>query len=219
MKHLIVTLFIFLVGTGLFSCTITKRHFGNGYHIEWRKKPSSSEFEISTDHEIDSKRESLSSEIIPEDEVQTIQREIEVVKPLVDKNSENIERHTPKTNSYPEEKEFKKEHLDSPERDDELYEEAEQKVYPLTWFMMGIPVLIILSYVLVMQSIYLIGGAGIVIFGFIGLILGIVSLVTVKKHPEKYKRTKLTKIFSMICIISGGIIVYSSILYFSLFKH
>jgi hypothetical protein len=203
----LTTFFILAIIVG--SCTITKRHFGKGYHIEWRKKPTNSEFETIAFREIDSTREELLSKEIPVSEDRS-QIEIDSMNLVSENLSEKLEQRISKTNSHSEEKVIKRDQPDEPET--EIADEADQKVYPLTWFMMGIPLLVILSYVLIIQSMYLIGGVGIVTFAFIGLILGIVSLVALKKNPEKYKKTRLTKVFSMICIIAGGVIILGGIL-------
>jgi hypothetical protein len=216
MRYLNYLLIISFSGIMLCSCTITKRHFGKGYHIEWRKKPTSSEFEMISFKEIDSTREVDFSKEIPGSEVRS-QIEVDSTMQMSETLSEKFEKAISKTNPQSEKKVFKRDQPDEPESD--IAEEADRKVYPFTWVMVGIPPMVILSYVLVMQSMYLLGGAGIVVFAFVGLILGIVSLVALKKNPGKYKRTKLTKVFSMICIISGGIITYAAILYFALFKH
>ena len=212
MKHLNYFLLISFSGMSLFSCTITKRHFGTGYHIEWRKKLKASEVETiafgQTDsiQEESSKKNSL-ADIRPQIEIDSMEQ---ASKTLSEKCERILKTHS-HTNTKQREP-IEKDQPDEPEP--EITEEADQKVYPLTWYMMGIPPLIILSYILVMQSVYVLGGAGILILAFVGLVIGIISLVAVKRHPEKYKRTKLTRVFAMICIISCGIILYAGLLYF-----
>nr|WP_294861683.1 hypothetical protein [uncultured Fluviicola sp.] len=202
MKQLFTLLSIlFLVG-----CTITKRNFNSGYHIEWKKSYSkeknepdrldltdlkddhSNEVEIeseSTFHPVDStnlntrKNESVADEIIIP---KAVSEEISESEPVEIQNAQVQEKSVPESR-------------------DEIVDEVEQKTEPLTivslLLFLGIG---IAAGLIAMYSSFLYLGSSIFLTGLVLVfsILALISFIRVQQNPHHYKNKWLTSLMFII---------------------
>ncbi|AEA43563.1 DUF4190 domain-containing protein [Fluviicola taffensis] len=201
---------LFSIAVVFCSCTVTKRHFGKGYYIEWNQKHRTAETN-SSEKIVSSEEISPAETGSQKDTIQVISNEsAQEIRPVI----ESIEQQEPvKKQEKPRilkkllEKKLEKIADKLNPRPDDRWdmEDEEPKIHPLTWAIMGVLTLGVACIGLMMVNIFFIFGVG--GFAFIGLILGIIALVSVKKHPEKYKKRRLTKFFALFTIIAGSIVV------------
>jgi hypothetical protein len=191
----------------LVGCTITKRHFGPGYHVEWKKSYSKTENEeekekvmaFREDNPIETK-----SSIAPQSDSissNTAKEEIIAGEPVCDVISmETIETAAQQI----EKKSF-------PEKDEPVDDEVKQKTEPLTW------VSLILLFV-AGSALGIIGWYGSILFVGTGILItclmiamficSLVSLIRIHRDPNRYKNKGLTHFLfsvSIICLISAAI--------------
>lgn len=216
MKHLNYLLWTLAAGILLCSCTITKRHFGNGYHIEWKRKYQESvpepdafkEISRQNDEEIDSVPQIREPEKSAEVQVQEIEPVPEETNsPSIRQTDEVVFREK----SVPSEiKAAPVAPAENPERTDN-WEEEDQTIHPLTWALISVLALGAVSFGLIIANIFFV--FGVIGFAFIGMILGIVALISLKRHPEKYRKKGLTRFFAIFLIVAGGVVTLFTALF------
>ncbi|MNJ88893.1 hypothetical protein D3C87_64510 [compost metagenome] len=199
-----------ILGILVCSCTITKRHFGNGYHVEWNRKiksgPEKNETlqtgctenntALKSIHEPDSlllEGTSIADQTIPVSTVEPIkEREVQSAKQPQSVTKIKKDREIKNTVSDPE------------DEDEEPEEVKKQILHPLTYAIWGLwGIAIAFCIVLVAGNLYAI--LVIAACMFLAMILGIITIRTIRKNPEKYRLKAGSYIFSIFSIVIGGI--------------
>jgi FtsH-binding integral membrane protein len=191
MKLLVTVLSISL----LVGCTITKRHFGPGYHVEWKKSVSKIENEVDRLTMTDSGRESSmvpdENEVIFEETISTdTMRRTELISP--DQLEISIEEPADFSKT-PAKSEIKPLIVSDQISDEEVpVEVPKRRVELFTWISLGS---LILAVIFAILSLTLAGEipwifAAVHYFGFV--IFSMISVVQVRKKPSKYKGKGLT---------------------------
>lgn len=208
MKQLFTLLSILL----LVGCTITKRQFNSGYHVEWKKSHSTKKNETAKlnlnelkDDPSNEPEVQLNSFIVfAVDSMDLIPSKNEelVVDQLALKETspKEIEESEPVAVQNPQIQEKRVEQVQ-----DEVVDEVERKTEPLTWvslilfFGIGIAAGLIAIY-----SSFFYLGAGIFLAGLaiILFICALISFIRIHRHPERYKNKWLTKLVFLITILS-----------------
>lgn len=200
-------LFILLPLLLLVGCTVTKRHFGPGYHIEWKKSYSKTEHEAHQLNVTYLRRESsvISDENkeIPEViSTDTIHR-VELISPHQLEIS--IEEPTGFSET-PVQSEIKAVIESDQILDEEVpIDGPKRKVEPFTWaalgaLFLGLLLLLTISFDL---ALGVLTGLGILM-----IIFSIISLIRIVRHPELYKGKGLTwTLFWLSMAGIGGILV------------
>jgi hypothetical protein len=188
-------LFILLPLLLLAGCTITKRHFGPGYHVEWKKSYSKPEHEVRQLNVTDLGRESSvatdKNEAIYEVIATDTMYRVELISP--DLLEISIEEPTGFSEN-PLQTEIKPVIESDQIPNDEVPVDApKRRVEPFTWAALsGILLgffLCLISFLLTSPEIIL----GIVTgIGILVIVFSIVSVVRIIKHPESYKGKGLT---------------------------
>lgn len=202
-------LFFLICGTLVYSCTITKRHFGNGYHVEWNRK-----IKTGTNREENPKTEAPESHValksldeldsIPVDKI-AIHDQLIAMSDIVLK--EVLEIHPVKQPRVWSGMEIKKDReikIKGSQRENEPEEVRKPILHPLTYAIWGLwGISIAFCIVLFGGNMYAI--LGIAACMFLAMILGIITIATIRKNPEKYKYKAASYIFSIFSIVIGGI--------------
>lgn len=204
MKRLFTLLSILL----LVGCTITKRHFGPGYHVEWKKSYSKTEHEAYQLNVTDSGRESsvmpLENEEIPEViSTDTIHR-AELISPNLLEIS--IEEPTGFSET-PVQSEIKPViESDQILDDEDAINEPKRKVEPFTWAAFGC---ILLGLLLLLTIEFDLALGVLTGLGILLIIFSIISLIRIVRHPELYKAKGLTWTLFWLSMagISGGLVI------------
>lgn len=182
-------LFTLLLLALLFSCTITKRHFGSGYHIEWKKAHAKTDNEPDPANIIDSGQEhsirSEESKVITES---IIQADSVNITEEISSNSQEVvvqeQMIVSETRS-----EFREEQLLKSEliiKDDPI--EPKRKVEPFTWIALGCLGLAIIAAIIGFSIV-----AGEVplmialIHYFIFVVSSMISVNHIRRNPDAYK--------------------------------
>lgn len=202
-------LFFLICGTLVCSCTITKRHFGNGYHVEWNRK-----IKIGTDRKENLKTEVPESQVvlksiyepdsIPVDKVYIHDQPIAVSDIGSTEVPEIHPAKQPQVWSGMEIKKDREIKIKESKHEEEPEGEKKPVLHPLTyaiWVLWGISLAFII--VLIGGNLYAI----LVISAcmFLAMILGIITIATIRKNPEKYRFKAASYIFSIFSIVIGGI--------------
>ncbi|WP_300664682.1 hypothetical protein [Fluviicola sp.] len=212
---LLFTLLSFCV---LFACTITKRHFGAGYHVEWKRnleKKKTEEnperkFLLETTELIDSSEEAKVPESVPVSEGIPL-KEIDE-KMVSSADEQGMKRTIEKQHiaSRQEESHRKVDNL-SIQSLDQPVSEVKKKTEPLTWVSMGIFIGMGISIGLIsVFSSFLYLGTGIFITGLVLVlfICSLISFIRVSRHPDRYKNKGLTNFMfalSATCLIIAAL--------------
>ena len=86
------------------------------------------------------------------------------------------------------------------------------RLHPLTYAIWGLWGISIAFYIVLFSgNLYAI--LVIAACMFIAMILGIITIVTIRKNPEKYRLKAASYIFSIFSIVMGGIVTLGAILY------
>lgn len=208
MKHLSLLL-IFSISAVFCSCTITKRHFGNGYHVEWKRK-----IKTGTNRQENSKIETPENQMVMKstDEPDSIPVDKVAIhdQPIAVSDVESTEvpeihpAEQPQVWSGMKIKKDREIKIKEPKRKNEPEEARKPILHPLTyaiWVLWGIS--IAFCIVLITGNLYAI--LVIAACMFLAMILGIITIASIRKHPEKYKLKAGSYIFSLFSIIIGGI--------------
>jgi hypothetical protein len=216
MKLLFTLLSILL----LVSCTITKRHSGRGYHVEWKKVHAKTENETEPLNTIDAGQEhSMRSEesevrmeaIIPTDSVNTPERiSSDPLETLVEEQTIVLETQS----------EFKDESLLKSEpviKDDSV--EPKRKVELFTWISLGGLGLAIIFALLSLTVLAIeFTWIFIAVNYFIFVISSMISIVHIRENPGAYKAKALSwTLFGLsLATIAGtiGFTIYKVVEFF-----
>lgn len=203
MKLLFSLLFLlFLVG-----CTITKRHFGSGYHVEWKKSFSKEEKESNMLSKTEFSAAPNNYEAFPEnifaDSVKSSEANLSEI-PV-----DTIEKET----SVPETQTNLKSHIDRYKDDildDEIpIEPKERKVEPFTWAALGCLILGgIMALLSLLVSIPEITMALMVACGVTFIIFSMVSVVHIHRNPGAYKAKGLSWALFGLSTAVIGLVLY-----------
>ncbi|MGV3613579.1 MAG: hypothetical protein ACO1N0_21645 [Fluviicola sp.] len=195
----------------LVACTITKRHFGPGYHVEWKKSVSKTENEIdklnTTDSEysvILEKEKVIAEVVIPTDsakpneaisqdnpEIQS-EEKINVSEAQLERQNNSIIKSEPISN------------------DEELREEQKRRVEPFTWpalggLLLGL-LLVLISFLATSPELIL----SIAMFIGIGVVVcSIISVAHIRKNPERYKGKGLTWTLFGLSTVGIGAVLFT----------
>lgn len=210
-------LFILLSCCLLFACTITKRHFGAGYHVEWKKsldkkktgENQQGKFPLETSELKDSSEKIEFPESIVL--VQEIPLEVINENPISSIDDENAGRAI-ETRSWDEmhhvsteRKRQKITNLSTQDLDQPALE-VKKKTEPLTWISVGIFIGLGISIsLIVVFGSFLYMGTGVFIFGLVLVlfICSLISFIRVSRHPDRYENKGLTRFMfalSMVCL-------------------
>ncbi|WP_294673111.1 hypothetical protein [uncultured Fluviicola sp.] len=204
MKRLFTVLPLLLLA----GCTITKRHFGTGYHVEWKKSYSKTEHEAYQLNVTDSGRESSvmpdENEEIPKVISTDTMHRAELISP--DLLEISIEEPTGFSET-PVQSEIKPViESDQILGDEDAIDEPKRKVEPFTWaalgaLFLGLLLLLTISFDMVLGVLT---GLGILL-----IIFSIISLIRIVRHPELYKAKGLTWTLFWLSMagISGGLVI------------
>ncbi|MGV3613580.1 MAG: hypothetical protein ACO1N0_21650 [Fluviicola sp.] len=180
----------------LVACTITKRHFGPGYHVEWKKSPTKTQNEPDDFNIADANQEhSITSvdneigieEVIPTDPTKEVIETIPLNNlkiPIEDKTTV-LEIQSERSNDSIQ--------SDPTSNDEELREEQKRIVEPFTWISLGGLVLTIIFAILIltmspMTIIWILAA----VHNFIFVIGSMISVVHIRRNPSHYKGKGLT---------------------------
>lgn len=203
------------------SCTITKRHFGSGYHIEWKQH-------FSEKKESDDQRE-LTSQIEPNNSVNflLIEHQIEPFIPKSDSIGDRTLKPSPKEEtstknltlrkssslSFKPIQILKKEITAKKQLVNEPKKQQKPPVDTLTWVALGFFItLIVAGFILLFSNLlfdflYI---AILAMFAIAGLIISGISLKNVTSYPDDYSGKGLTiAIFVLNAIICFGLIIWA----------
>ena len=191
MKRLFTVLSILL----LVGCTITKRHFGPGYHVEWKKSVSKTGNEIDhldvTDTRkelsvVSEENEVISEEVIPADSLNNNES-------IYPDNSEILIEEPTKifevSVKWENEPFVEYNHISN---DEDAVDEPKRKVELFTWISLGGLVLAIIFIIMIftISMEFLFFFAAVHYFTF--AISSMISVAQIRKNPSKYKGKGLT---------------------------
>ncbi len=209
-------LFILLSCCLLFACTITKRHFGAGYHMEWKR----SFHQKKTEENQQEKFPLETSELKDSSEKTEAPGSITLVQetPLKEMDENTISsvddekgmafgmRCRDEMHRVPTERKRQEINNLSAQDLDQPVPEVKKKTEPLTWVSIGILIGMSISIALIsVFSSFLYLGTGVFIFGLVLVVFicSLISYIRVRRHPDRYKNKGLTKFIfalSMICL-------------------
>lgn len=187
MKRLFTVLSLLLLA----GCTITKRHFGPGYHVEWKKSYSKTEHEVHELNVADSGKEPSvmpdENEEIPKVISTDTMHRVELISP--DQLEILIEEPTDLSKA-PVQSKIKPVIESDQISDDEVpVDEPKRKVEPFTWAALGC---IFLGLLLLLTISFDLALGVLTGLGILMIIFSIISLIRIVKHPELYRAKGLT---------------------------
>ena len=220
-------LFFLVCGTLVSSCTITKRHFGNGYHVEWNRK-----IKTGTDPEENSKIDRLSPtasvveqtsenqavlksmdepDSILEDKVAIHDQPSDVPDMEPTEVPEIYPVNQPRVWSGMEIREDREIKIKELKRENEPGEAPKSRMHPLMWGIWAMwSIAIACMFFVTFYAEFLIGvGIGF----FIAMIFAIIVIRGLRKHPEKYGFKRLSYPFAILAIVFGGIALAGLLLF------
>ena len=200
----------------LFACTITKRQFGAGYHVEWKRN-------LHEKHETKENENPHGKFSLEVSEVRDLAEEIKMPESdtIIPKIPlEEIKEHSVSAADEQELKipvgtrciasqlKLKEEQVTNPSSRDlnQPIPEAKKKTEPLTWvsiiLFLGIGISVGLITIF---SSFLYLGTGIFLTGLVLVlfICSLISFIRVSRHPDRYKNKVLTRFMfalSMVCL-------------------
>lgn len=208
MKHLNLLLLIFSASIVFCSCTITKRHFGNGYHVEWNRKikGSDSQKELAKlqpgENDVASENNGNTDSLVLSEVIETQNKhpiDDVQVQQISEKNLQ-VEPSPQSTEIQRIEKSFK-----SDQEKSENEELPKRRMHPLTWAIWGAwSIGIVFIFFVTFYAEALIG---IAVFFLLAMIFAFFIIHSLRKHPEKYRLKKLSYGFVIPAIIFGGIVL------------
>ena len=209
-KHL----FFFIFATVVSSCTITKRHFGNGYHVEWNRKVKTGTGWEENPKMAETESKTGFAAIIAEPDFDVPKQLITEVPDVLKEEpidyyntfdeSVQSEEQTDmdKKNETPEIKITKKE---------ENAEEPKRGMHPLMWGIWGMwSIAIACMFFVTFYAEFLIGVA---LGFFIAMIFAVIVIHGLRKHREKYRFKGLSYAFAIPAIIFGGIAILGFVIF------
>ncbi|MNU69208.1 hypothetical protein D3C71_585910 [compost metagenome] len=218
-------LFILLSFCMLFACTITKRHFGAGYHIEWKRN-----------HLTEEKKDNSNNKILLENNFLPEARPLTPKTPIIE-NSKSQDSITPGVSKplinneiiVQEKKSYeiniihqaKRKQLEESNNrgivneDPTTIEEKPKKVEKFTWFalgplMLGGSLLMILSLIGFYSSPF---GIVLMVLGLLATIFSVISVVRIRKNPDRYKAKWLTWTLFGLSTVGIGALLFMVVYY------
>ncbi len=191
MRLLFILSFILL----LVGCTITKRYFGPGYHVEWKKSYSKTENEVDRLNITDSGRE---SSMMPDENeviIEMISTDTMHRAELISPDQLEISIEEPADFSEAPVQSGIKPLIESNQFSDEEVpvDEPKRRVELFTWISLGSLILAVI-FVILSLTIFAVEipwiFAAVHYFGFV--IFSMISVVQVRKNPSNYKGKGLT---------------------------
>ncbi|WP_300664681.1 hypothetical protein [Fluviicola sp.] len=218
---LLFTLLSFCV---LFACTITKRHFGAGYHVEWKRNHQTEEKKSNLNNKI-----LLENNFLPDEELRTSKvcaaENEEKQDSVIVKASKPFEGRviTQKEKVFgpniiqSDKRKALKESADNEKiTEDQLaIEEKPRKVEKFTWvalsfLALGVSLLMVLSLIGFFSGPLVIA---IMVLGLFVTIFSIVSVVRIRKNPDRYKAKWLTWILFGLSTVGIGALLFMVVYY------
>lgn len=193
---------LFILGSLLLlvSCTITKRHFGPGYHLEWKKTYPKTEKEIERLNITDPGIESSTTQ--DENDVISVSTDTVYHAELISSNQLALSIEEPET---PVQLQINPVTTSDQISDDEVpVDEPKRKVEPFTWAALGSLFLCLLLLLTIEFDLAL----GILVgLGILMIVFSIISLIRIVRRPESYKAKGLTwTLFWLSMVGIGGIL-------------
>lgn len=206
---IITSLFCFTTILIVFnSCTITKRHFGGGYHVEWKKKWNTEEESVAKKGTIES--DTVYALVTPVSKVDTR---------LNEETGRSFMAKAPTENSAVTDESTKSDRVvfqDEPMIQSEVVQdemktnssrhesvkdvEVKRKVEPLTWVALGfMAAAIALAFMpasIISLSLFTVIFTILLLIAFINAVS---SAIRIKRNPEKYKAKAFTWIILFLC--------------------
>lgn len=208
-------LFLILAVNFICSCTITKRHFGSGYHIEWNQKirtasdtnAEESSGMKSTD-KYTTKKNTLETESLLTDPPESLEQVVVAAIPKVEEKQviEDQKEESPLKSEVEIQlsREIKTiEPQATKEKDDEIEEVPKQKLHPLMWGIWAMWSVAIACIFFV--TFYAEALIGVSLGFFIALIFALIVLRSLRKNPGKNRFKGLSYGFGIPAIIFGVI--------------
>jgi hypothetical protein len=195
----------------LVSCTITKRHSGPGYHVEWKKSYSKTESDaektVLSDPKTDVPKESESTLQASISSSDSTDLKIQKGEVVMEESETSIKDSEPENDEVIPSLAERKIMTQEPD----VVDQPKRKVEPFTWAALG-------SLFLGLLLLVTIGFAEItfillIIFASLMVIFSIVSLIRVVRHPELYKGKGLTWTLFMLGMAGTGIALFILIFY------
>ncbi len=218
-------LFTLLSFCMLFACTITKRHFGSGYHVEWKRN-----------HLTEEKKENPNNKTLLEDDFLLDLESLTPKTPIIeigeprDSITPDVSKSFSNDKIIVQEKKSiganiihqtkRKQSGESNDcgiviEDQTTIEEKPKKVETFTWFALG--PLILGGLLLMVLS--LIGfysnplGIVLIVLGLLAIIFSIISVVRIRKNPGRYKSKWLTWTLLGLSTIGIGALLFMVVYY------
>lgn len=204
---------LILVVNFICSCTITKRHFKSGYHIEWNRKirTASDTEEISgmnSTNMYTTKQNTLESESLLTGPSESIEQVVVAAVPVVEEKQvmEDQKEESPLTSKVEIQtsREIKTmEPQVTKEKEDEIEETPKRRMHPLMWGIWAMwSIAITCMFFVTFYAEFLIGVA---IGFFIAMIFALIVLSSLRKNPVKQPFKGLSYGFGIPAIIFGVI--------------
>lgn len=192
----------------LVNCTITKRHFGPGYHVEWKKRYSKTENEIDRLNITDSVKESSKTQ----DENDVISKIVSTDTmhraELISSDELEVSIEEPET---PVQSEINSVTKSDQISDDEVpVDEPKRKVDPFTWAALGS---LFLGLLLLLTIEFDLALGVLVGLGILMIIFSVISLIRIVRQPELYKAKGLTWTVFFLSMAVVGVILGILIIY------
>lgn len=216
-------LFFLVCGTIVCSCTITKRHFGNGYHVEWNRKAravtnkdTEEGLALNSPDMNALKNTTIESESLMIDPYESFEQVITTpAAEILEKQMSEAQKDEPLSKSEVEiqtNEEIKAiESNLTKETDDETKELSKRRMHPLMWGIWAMwSIAIACMFFVTFYAEFLIGvGIGF----FIAMIFAMIVIRGLRKHPEKYGFKRLSYPFAILAIVFGGIALAGLLLF------
>lgn len=212
MKQLFTLLFAFI----LTGCTITKRHFNSGFHIEWKKSTEAIKKEAFHTEEIDLRTELSEVRSNASDNKESAPKSLISKDTVKNKKINSPADHLLKTQEHRDVAEMDwKPSVKETKPDKQLLDDGitttnqERKVEKLTWFALGgiaLGVFLALTSFLVATPEIIWGvltGLAILV-----IIFSFISVIRIRRNPEIYKAKGLSwTLFGLSIAPIGGALV------------
>jgi hypothetical protein len=193
MKQLFILSSLFL----LVGCTVTKRNFNSGYHVEW-KRPLQSTKERGVENKDIGLKNDLSEvrSVIPDAKQPVSENEIPAESVQISEVTEienpeaQIEEQKDISGTQQELKTNSVINPDSVSDDEVPIDQPKRKVDPFTWVALGgifLGLLLLLTIGFTDITLAVLTGIGLLV-----IIFSIISIIRILKHPERYKAKGLT---------------------------
>lgn len=233
MKSIFLPFYIGFFCCFIGSCTISKRHFGSGYHVEWKKHWDEAGKSFVANESKLLRKDTLYEQTIPvliaDQEVRNSQKvnesgiraeEQAVFTNLPVVLSSESQAPDASSDELAAEVEYVREKAKAPasEKDSTIAPETKKRVEPLTWVAFSVLLLAMTIFLIPLEiavaNAYILG----LIFSLLilgGAVSAFISLKHIKKNPSRYKGKTFTEIILFICFAG---IIFAVLGIFNFFK-